>query len=124
MTGIRSASKKSLRAAEQQRPDVAAARIAWQESQPGLDPTRLVFIDETGTTTNMCRPGAGRSARGQRLVGHVPHGHWATTTFVGGLRMNGFTAPMVVDQPMNGTISSVPGCSSRWCPASAPAISS
>src|SRR5665811_648868 len=39
--------KKSLRAAEQDRPDVAAARKALQKQQPRLDPKRLVFIDET-----------------------------------------------------------------------------
>ena len=37
--------KKSLRAAEQDRPDVAAARKALQKRQPRLDPKRLVFID-------------------------------------------------------------------------------
>ena len=32
--------KKSIRAAEQDRPDVAAARTAWAENQPRLDPAR------------------------------------------------------------------------------------
>jgi transposase len=32
----------------------------------------------------------------------VPHGHWKTTTFVGGLRLSGMTAPMVLDGAMNG----------------------
>lgn len=57
-----------------------AARTAWKDSQPGLDPAQLVFIDETGTTTNMTRA-RGRAARGKRLVSAVPHGHWKTTTF-------------------------------------------
>jgi transposase len=39
--------KKTLHATEQQRPDVQAARLAWREMQKGLDPKRLVFIDET-----------------------------------------------------------------------------
>jgi len=39
--------KKTLRAAEQCRPDVEAARANWRETQPGLDPRRLVFVDET-----------------------------------------------------------------------------
>jgi transposase len=77
--------KKSLRAAEQERPDVAAAREVWRERQPSLDPDRLVFIDETWATTNMTRR-YGRAARGQRLVAPVPHGHWKTSTFVAGLR--------------------------------------
>jgi transposase len=32
----------------------------------------------------------------------VPHGHWKTTTFIGGLRLSGMTAPMVLDRPMTG----------------------
>ncbi len=45
--------KKSVRAAEQDRPDVAAARVAWAQDQAKLDPDHLVFLDETGTSTNM-----------------------------------------------------------------------
>ncbi len=46
----------------------------------------------------------GRAWRGVRLVDHVPHGHWKTTTFVAGLRATGLTAPLVVDGPMNGQL--------------------
>ena len=60
-----SALKKTAHAAEQERPDVAARRLAWLESQPDLDPRRLVFIDETGASTKMARL-RGRSKRGQR----------------------------------------------------------
>uniref|UniRef100_B0T7R7 Putative transposase of insertion sequence n=1 Tax=Caulobacter sp. (strain K31) TaxID=366602 RepID=B0T7R7_CAUSK len=31
-----------------------------------------------------------------------PHGHWKTTTLIGGLRLSGITAPMVLDGPMTG----------------------
>ena len=44
----------------------------------------------------------GRALRGHRCVAAVPHGHWKTTTFVGGLRLGGMTAPMVLDGPMDG----------------------
>jgi transposase len=97
------AQKKSLHAAEQQRPDVAAARENWRAAQPHLDPDRLVFIDETWATTNMtCR--YGRAPRGQRLVAAVPHGYWKISTFVAGLRTTGLTAPLVVDGAINGDI--------------------
>jgi transposase len=98
-----SPSKKSLRAAEQQRPDVARARRRWIREQGFLDPARLVFIDETAVSTNMVRPN-GRSPRGERLIGHVPLGHWATVTFVAGLRHTGIVAPMLINGPMNGEI--------------------
>ena len=44
----------------------------------------------------------GRSLRGTRCLAATPHGHWKTTTFVGGLRLGGMTAPMVLDGPMDG----------------------
>src|SRR5208282_948711 len=98
---IISALKKSLRAAEQERADVARARRRWIREQGMFDPARLVFIDETAANTKMARL-SGRCARGERLVGRVPHGHWKTITFVGALRHNGMTAPFVVDGPMTG----------------------
>lgn len=90
-----------MRAAEQDRPDVAAARIAWAEDQPRLDPAQLVFIDESGISTNMARL-RGRAPRGERVVGKVPYGHWKTTTFVAALRSTALTAPCLIDGPMNG----------------------
>lgn len=80
-----------------------AARGLWRCLQPRLDPRRLVFIDETGTQTKMARR-RGRAPRGQRLVAAVPHGHWKTLTLIAALRCDGITAPMVIDQPMNGQI--------------------
>src|SRR5215211_8414978 len=47
--------KKRLRAAEQDRPDVAEARRAWAPMRSGLAPSRLVFLDETWAATNMAR---------------------------------------------------------------------
>ncbi|AOX18461.1 transposase (plasmid) [Kozakia baliensis] len=44
----------------------------------------------------------GRSRRGTRCRMSVPHGHWKTTTFIGGLRLSGMTAPMMLDGPMTG----------------------
>jgi transposase len=80
---------------------VASARQAWRAAQPELDPGRLVFIDETGASTKMARL-YGRSRRGTRCVASIPHGHWKTTTFVGALRQNGMTAPMLLDGAMDG----------------------
>ena len=43
----------------------------------------------------------GRAPRGERLRAGIPHGHWKTTTFVAGLRLDGITAPFVLDGPIN-----------------------
>jgi transposase len=64
---------------------------------------RLIFIDETGADTKMARR-YGRSPRGERLDGPIPHGHWTTTTFLAGLSPHGFLAPYVIDGAMNGEL--------------------
>ena len=86
---------------ERDRPDILKRREAWFEDQLELDPSKLVFIDETGAATNMARR-RGRAQKGERLRAGIPQGHWKTTTFVAGLRLTGMTAPMVLDGPMNG----------------------
>ena len=89
--------RRNLRSAS---PEIVARRRAWFAAQPDLDPQRLVFIDETGASTKMARL-RGRASRGDRCRAAVPHGHWKTTTFTGALRVDGMTAPMVLDGPMN-----------------------
>jgi transposase len=48
----------------------------------------------------MARP-RGRAPKGERLRAGVPHGHWKTSTFVAGLRLDGIAAPFVLDGPIN-----------------------
>ena len=81
---------------------MAAARAALKAVQAKLTPRRLVFLDETAVTTKMTRL-YGRAPIGQRLVAKVPHGHWKTLTLVAALRVDGMTAPYVVDGAMDGT---------------------
>ena len=78
-------------------------RERWRRASPHLDPARLVFIDETWIKTNMA-PIRGWGAKGERLVGFAPHGHWNTLTFLAALRVDAITAPCVVDGPINGEI--------------------
>jgi len=92
-----------LKASEQARPDVAERRAQWRVWQCGIDPERLVFLDETWVKTNMTRP-RGRAPMGERLVCPVPHGHWKTTTFLAALRVSGLTAPLVIDGAVNGPL--------------------
>ncbi len=82
---------------------VLAQREAWFEAQPDLDPAKLVFIDETWASTNMA-PLHGWAPRGERLRAGIPHGHWKRTTFVAGLRLDGLTAPMMLDGSINSKI--------------------
>ena len=95
------AQKKTLIAAEQARPDVARRRAQWKKRQGRIDPSRLVFIDETWTKTNMA-PLRGWAPCGQRLPGKAPHGRWKTMTFLAALRHDRVTAPWLIDGPIDG----------------------
>ena len=70
-------------------------------SQAGLDPQKLVFIDETWSKTNMTRL-RGRAPLGERLVAKAPHGHWKTTTLIAALDHRGMRCSMTLDQAVNG----------------------
>jgi len=80
---------------------VKRRREQWKAWSIGIDPRRLVFIDETWTKTNMTRR-RGRALRGQRLVEKVPHGHWNTTTLIAALDRSGVRCSMVLDGAVNG----------------------
>jgi transposase len=95
--------KETAHAEEQRRPDVLEQRPGWFASQLDLDPTKLVFVDETGASTNLART-HGRCWRGRRLRAAVPHGHYKTITLVAGLRLRGLAAPKVYDRPMNAAL--------------------
>ena len=90
-------------ASECGRDDVREARREWRTGrQPRMrqEPHRLVFVDETATTTKMTRL-RGRARRHLRLTGRAPFGHWQTQTFIAALRSDGLTAPWLIDRPMN-----------------------
>jgi transposase len=88
--------KKTLRASEQDRPDVAKDRTAWQNAQPHLDAQQLVFLDESGAHTSMT-PLYGRAPVGERVYDHVPQGHWQMTTLLSAIRPTGVLAPFVFE---------------------------
>ena len=92
--------KKTGHASEQEREDVAEAREAWFEGQLDLDPSKLVFLDETAVSTNMARR-FGWAPRGERCRMSVPFG-WRTKTLVAALRWDRIDAPMTIDGALDG----------------------
>lgn len=68
---------------------------------PALDPSRVVFVDETGANTRMDRT-HGYAPKGEPVVGTVPHGHYKSRTFTAALRAAGMTAAQVLDGAMTG----------------------
>lgn len=85
------------------RDDITMLELAGTAAIMREQRQRLVFIDETGTTTKMTRL-RGRSTKGTRLNSKAPFGHWGTQTFVVGLKCDGLIAPWVIDAPMNRVI--------------------
>jgi transposase len=65
--------------------------------------TRLVFVDESGASTQMTRR-YGRSPVGQRLVCPLPQGHYQTTTMIAAVRLQGPQAPWLFKGPMDGEL--------------------
>jgi transposase len=79
--------KKTLRASEQRRPDVAAERDEFSKEIAAVDPNRLVFLDESGILTNMTRRTA-RAPIGERACGEAPV-NWKRLTVLGALGLDG-----------------------------------
>jgi transposase len=88
-------------AGERDRPDIARRRAQWIKYQGRIDPSRLVFIDETWTRTDMA-PLRGWAPRGSRLPAKVPHGRWNTATFLAALRHDRIAAPWLLKGPIDG----------------------
>jgi hypothetical protein len=84
--------KKVPRACEQDRPDVQKQRRDFCAKLAGVDPRRLVFVDESGANTAMTRT-YGRAPVGQRVYTNTP-GRWESITLTCGLRLGGVTAPL------------------------------
>src|SRR6266550_1164873 len=84
--------KKVPRAAEQGRPDVQERRQEFSAELAGVDPHRLVFVDECGANTAMTRT-HGRAPVGQRVFATTP-GRWESITLTCGLRLGGVTAAL------------------------------
>ncbi len=79
---------------------MAAARaawrgVAWRGELAGIDPRRLVFLDESGIDTRLTRA-HGRAPRGQRAPGKVPRGSWERLTVIGALALDGVVGCMSV----------------------------
>jgi transposase len=84
--------KKVPRAREQASPEVQERRREFCEELAGIDPHRLVFVDECGAHTAMTRT-YGRAPVGQRVYTDTP-GHWDSITLTCGIRLSGVTAAL------------------------------
>ena len=63
-----------------------------------MDAAQLIFLDESGVTTEMTRR-YGRTLGGQRVPDAVPAGHWRTLTLLGAVSVSGWVATMTIEAP-------------------------
>jgi transposase len=71
----------------------------------GLDPARLVFLDETAVQNNLTRLW-GRAPVGERCVDLVPFGRFTTSTLVAAMRLSGpiKRATVLLNGTVNGDV--------------------
>ena len=79
--------RKVPRASEQSEEAVQEQRDQWQADTSEVAAERLVFLDETGITTNMTRSYA-RAPANQRVYTDVPERHYQSLTVLGSLRLD------------------------------------
>jgi transposase len=68
-----------------------------------IDPACLVFLDESGVTTEMTRR-YGWGPRSERVREAVPAGHWRTLTVLAALTTEGVLASMSIESPTDGDV--------------------
>ena len=87
--------KKSLHAAERDSRENLLRREAFVESLRAVAPEDLIYLDESGVSTQMTRLYA-RAEGGQRVRDAVPGGHWKMLTILGAMSVDGMIAAMTV----------------------------
>ena len=92
-----------LRAQEQDKAENLWLRQAWWELVGEIDPACLVFLDESGVTTEMTRR-YGWGPRSERVREAVPAGHWRTLTVLAALTTEGVLASMSIESPTDGDV--------------------
>jgi transposase len=68
-----------------------------------MAPEKLIFLDESGVTTEMTRA-YGRARRGERVREGTPAGHWKTVTILSAISIAGLVATMVIEAPTDGEV--------------------
>jgi hypothetical protein len=97
--------KKTLRADEQDRPDIIRRRVHFAIARRFVDLDQFVFLDESSAKTDMKRL-YGRAPVGLRCYFPKPHGHWQTTTSLIAIRCTGVIeeASIVFDGPTDAIV--------------------
>jgi transposase len=90
------AQKKSLHAQERDTEENRKRREQFVEVIGRIDLDRLIFLDESGVSTQMTRLYA-RSTGGARIYETTPDGRWKILTILGAISTRGMIATMTID---------------------------
>ena len=90
-------------ARERDRPDVEAKRQAFIAKQPGLDATKLIFLDESGFRLGT-PPNYGWAPVGEKSPGRATHGDWCNMTMLGAIALDGWRGFVTIDAPTDGDV--------------------
>src|SRR5215212_10835106 len=91
------AQKKTLGASERDE----EGRSAWRSRLSGVDPRRLVFVDECSTSVRMA-PLRARAPRGERALGKVPKNWDENVTLISSMTLEGMGASMSIEGSADG----------------------
>ena len=90
------AQKKSLHAQERDTEEARRQRRQFVETLRSIAPEKLIFLDESGVSTQMTRRYA-RAAGGARVAEATPQVRWKVLTILGALGTRGLMATMTVE---------------------------
>ena len=97
------AEKKSLHAIERDREENRKRREEFLQRLQTIQPEKLIFLDESGVTTQMTR-GYARASGGRRVHEATPGGHWKILTILSALSLGGLLATMTIEEATDGDI--------------------
>jgi hypothetical protein len=89
--------KKSLPAAERDTEANRKRREEFLEKIRAIPPERLIYLDESGGTTQMTRRCA-RCLGGARIGEGTPAGNWKILTILGAMSLRGLRAAMTIEE--------------------------
>jgi len=97
------AEKKSLHARERDTEANLKRREQFREKLRSIPPEKLIFLDESGVTTQMTRAW-GRAPMGERIAEATQQSHWKVLTTLGAMSLRGIEAAMTIDAATDGEI--------------------
>ena len=89
------AEKKSIHATERDTEENRRRREVFLDRLRSIAPEQLIFLDESGVSTQMTRRYA-RAPRGVRIHETTPEGNWKILTILGAMSLRGMIATMTM----------------------------